>query len=167
MYDRLELARRLRLPPRTVRRLIREYGDWLSAPSGPRFTALDLARLQIAARLELAGRPRAAIEEALATTRPQDRPDAWPVNAAPEESHEAVQAEREVAASAVEPLLQSELARLREVIEQGAERQHADRDRVLMALMRTQQEVSHLRSELLTYRSRSDRRKGVIRRLFG
>ena len=67
--DRQELVRQLRLPPQTVRRLIVEYRDWLSAAESQHFTALDLARLQIAARLILAGRPREEIEAALIATR--------------------------------------------------------------------------------------------------
>jgi hypothetical protein len=217
VIDRQELVRQLRLPPRTVRRLVENYREWLSAPQSGRFTPLDLARLQIVARMSLAGRPRSAILDALATTQPaQNRPEEGAVQPAaradqrgprallpgadPSESqaeqkprapsrrtgrsllpepaghaaHARVQelavtsqGETEVAATATAEPLAGEIGKLREVILQNAERERQDRDRVLMALVRTQQEVSHLRSELGTLRSRRDRKRGVISRLFG
>ncbi|MDA8345735.1 MAG: hypothetical protein M0Z66_09665 [Thermaerobacter sp.] len=244
VFDRQELAHQLRLPPRTVRRLVENYHEWLSAPQSGRFTALDLARLQIAARMSLAGRPRSAILDALATTRPieernaaataaqsvslaerraRPRPHAAgsPAGAPhrpPDEerggeegaAHRAAQGEpamgredtplnevadpgleaaadrmagqnetaptiaptrhsqAEVAAAATQEPLADEIGKLRDVIMQNVERERQDRDRVLMALVRTQQEVSHLRSELGTLKSRRDRKRGsVMRRLFG
>ncbi len=207
VIDRQELAHQLRLPPRAVRRLVENYREWLSAPGSGRFTALDVARLQIAARMSLAGRPRSAILDALATTRPQEDPKTSPAivldehpagthqrtaggrprrqsqpasqDAGAQEAQGTLQAvplaaseqvarhgEAEVAAAG-QPLAE-EIGKLREVIVQHAERDRLDRDRVLMALVRTQQEVSHLRSEIGTLKSRKDRRRGsVIRRLFG
>ncbi len=217
VIDRQELVRQLRLPPRTVRRLVENYREWLSAPQSGRFTALDLARLQIVARMSLAGRPRSAILDALATTRqaqsrpgegaaqpaalgerrtplalspgadsgepqtgPKSRqpsrraarslqpvPEGYAGEGSAEGLASAGQGVTEIAAAAAAEPIASEIGRLRDVILQNAERERQDRDRVLMALVRTQQEVSHLRSELGTLRSRKDRKRGVISRLLG
>lgn len=205
VIDRQELARQLGLPPRTVRRLVENYREWLSSPGSGRFSALDLARLQIASRMTLAGRPRTAILDALATTKPagerqedgpqvdlggergrgalsgsrtssspraSDRPvrtfEAVSLDhppALPGGEPAAARGDAEVAVS-TEPLA-TEIGRLRDVILEHAARERQDRDRVLMALVRTQQEVSHLRSEIGTLRSRKDRKRGMLRRFFG
>lgn len=204
VIDRQELARQLGLPPRTVRRLVENYREWLSSPGSGRFSALDLARLQIASRMTLAGRPRTAILDALATTKPAgERPEDGPqvdlgeergrgalsrsrTSGPPRASERpvrtfeavsldhppalpgepaAVRGDAEVAVS-TEPLA-TEIGRLRDVILEHAARERQDRDRVLMALVRTQQEVSHLRSEIGTLRSRKDRKRGMLRRFFG
>ena len=169
---RAELVRQLGVSPRLVRELLRQYHGWLSQPESGRFTALDLARLQIAARGRVGGRTAAEIESLLLATR--RRGEELP----PQADHErtALVQSRGEAAAAKEPDLSlaaapspvaAELARLNQTIAESAERERRDRDRMLTALMRTQQEVSHLRQELGTYRSRSQRKRGFMRWLRG
>lgn len=192
VIDRQELLNQLRLPPRTVRRLIESYREWLSAPQSGRFTALDLARLQIAARMTLAGRPKSAILDALSTTRPQEDeeegaaslrmrarssapnlrpqreggPEDEPSEPLPARAEAAAASEALAVPTGPEPLV-DEIGKLREVIMQNVERERQDRDRVLMALVRTQQEVSHLRSEIGTIKSRRDRKRSLMHRFLG
>jgi hypothetical protein len=167
---RAELVRQLGVSPRLVRELLRQYHGWLSQPDAGRFTALDLARLQIAARGRVAGRAAKEIESQLLATR--RRGEAVPLAADGPPATEA-QAAGEAAAAqeAVEPgsapapegPIAAELQRLHQTLSESAERERKDRDRMLTALMRTQQEVAHLREELGTYRSRRQRKRGLMR----
>lgn len=63
--------------------------------------------------------------------------------------------------------LLSRLERLTQELARSEEKRVEDRDRMLTALMRTQQEIQHLRYELATRASRKDRKKGFFSRLFG
>lgn len=68
-------------------------------------------------------------------------------------------------------LYESLVKRIEELTEDLAkseEHRAEDRDRMLTALMRTQQEIQHLRFELVTQQSRKERKnKGFWTRLFG
>ncbi len=166
---RAELVRQLGVPPRLVRELLAQYHGWLWQPESGRFTALDLARLQIAARGRLAGRTAQEIEGQLIATR---RPDEGPLPGGSDAlaatgpfAGEAAAAQEAVPAA--ESPIAAELQRLHRTIAESTERERRDRDRMLTALMRTQQEVAHLRQELGTYRSRSQRKRGFMRWLRG
>lgn len=63
--------------------------------------------------------------------------------------------------------LVEQVARLEEAISRQDERQAEDRDRLLTALMRTNQELQSLRYDLAAGRARRERRKGLWGRLFG
>lgn len=169
---RAELVRQLGVSPRLVRELLRQYHGWLSQPESGRFTALDLARLQIAARGRTAGRTAAEIESQLIATR-RDGEALGPRIVAEETAvaattgEAAATKEAEASLPSVQGPIVAELARLHQTIAESAERERKDRDRMLTALMRTQQEVSHLRQEIGTYRSRKERRRGFMRWLRG
>jgi len=169
---RAELVRQLGVSPSLVRELLRQYHGWLSQPESGRFTALDLARLQIAARGRLAGRKAQEIESQLIATRGHgETPSPGLSTAVPAVAGSADEAaaaqEAATAIAAAESPIAAELQRLHRTIAESAERERRDRDRMLTALMRTQQEVSHLRQELGTYRSRSQRKRGFMRWLRG
>ena len=168
---RAELVRQLGVSPRLVRELLRQYHGWLSNPESGRFTALDLARLQIAARGRIRGVPSAEIESMLLVTRrqgEQPRPLRETREAAERTADEAAAAQEAEAAAATLPQpVATELARLHQTLADSVERERRDRDRMLTALMRTQQEVAHLRQEIATYRSRRERRRGFMRWLRG
>jgi len=59
------------------------------------------------------------------------------------------------------------LSHLQTELSRSEQRRVEDRDRMMMALVRTQQEIQHLRYELAGDRSRKGRRRGFWRRLFG
>ncbi len=164
---RAELVRQLGVSPRLVRELLRQYHGWLSQPDSGRFTALDLARLQIAARGRVSGRPAEEIENQLVATR--RRGEGSPRAALDTSQRADAAGEAAAAQEACEPPapqegpIAIELQRLHQTIAEGAERERRDRDRMLTALMRTQQEVAHLRQELGTYRSRRQRKRGLMR----
>jgi len=62
--------------------------------------------------------------------------------------------------------LLSQVSRLHEELARQEERRAEDRDRMLTALMRTNQELQHLRFDLAA-KTRKERRKGLWGRLFG
>jgi DNA-binding transcriptional MerR regulator len=63
--------------------------------------------------------------------------------------------------------LLAQLDRLHAELQRSEARRVEDRDRLMMALVRTQQEIQHLRYELSAARSRKERRRGFWARLFG
>lgn len=164
--DRRELALRLRLPPRAVRTLLAAWENWLSQPQEGRFTALDVARLQVALRMTQRGYAVPEIAEELERLAAEGE--------APPGAPRAI-AQREAAASSpaagVSPRetrgIREQIAELRALVAGDLERQSLDRDRILMALMRTQQEVVLLRGEMGLQRTRRGRKRGLLRRLIG
>ena len=165
-----ELVRQLGVTPRLVRELVRQLRPWLSAPDTGRFTALDLARLQIAARGRVEGRAGAEIEEQLRMTLRAGEtvtPTAVLASDAARSAREAAAGSAPAAPAQVGGVVAVELARLHQALSDRTEREERDRDRMVMALLRTQQEVAHLREELGTYRSRRQRRRGFMRWLRG
>lgn len=164
--DRQQLAVRLRLAPRATRTLIAAWGHCLSQPEAGRFTALDVARLQVAARMTQRGYGTEEIAEELGRLseapdgQPEDGTGLVPLGAAAPAPAARV-AGREAGR------LREQIAELRALVAGDLERQGLDRDRILMALMRTQQEVVLLRSELGLQRTRRDRKRGLLRRLIG
>lgn len=161
--DRQELMRRLRLPPRTIRALIADWGQWLSAPQEGRFTARDVARLQVAARMTQRGYAAEEIAREIGQVDLEARPESAP----PAAEAALTEAQTAVAAAPPSPSIREQLAEFRVMLTQDVERQRVDRDRILMALMRTQQEVMLLRSELGLQRTRRDRKRSILRRLIG
>lgn len=168
---RAELVRQLGVSPRLVRELLREYHAWLSQPESGQFTALDLARLQIVARGRLAGRTAREIESQLLVTR--RRGETLPQRQAADgqggssAGEAAATREADLGTGDEQLSVATELARLQQTIAESAERERRDRDRMLTTLMRTQLEVSHLREELGTYRTRASRKRGLMRWLRG
>lgn len=75
--------------------------------------------------------------------------------------------EAEAEGDPVAQRLVEQVARLEEAISRQDERQAEDRDRLLTALMRTNQELQSLRYDLAAGRARRERRKGLWGRLFG
>lgn len=75
--------------------------------------------------------------------------------------------EAEAEGGPVAQRLVEQVARLEEAISRQDERQAEDRDRLLTALMRTNQELQSLRYDLAAGRARRERRKGLWGRLFG
>lgn len=150
--------RRLRLPPRSIRTLIGTWGHLLSDPRSGRFTALDVSRLQVAMRMTQRGYSAEEIEAEMqhVTSAESGTVDGRTL------------ARTEAAAAAHrEGGLQEELSLLRTVLVENVERQRIDRDRILMALMRTQQELMVMRGELGLTRTRKERKRSIWRRLIG
>ena len=58
-----------------------------------------------------------------------------------------------------ESLLLEKLEAMNELLERQEKRQNEERDRLMIALMRTQQEIQHLRYEVAAAKSRRDRKK--------
>lgn len=139
---RAEVRERLGLTGRALRRLFIAYGPTLGfTPGQTTFTEQDVERLRQAMVLEERGLLPAQVQEFLEAGGKVEVMDAG-------------------------ALLQRLEELTREVKLQELRRAE-DRDRLLTALMRTQQEISHLRYELVTYRSRKDRRRGLLHRLLG
>lgn len=61
--------------------------------------------------------------------------------------------------------LHERLDQLAEALLRSEQRRVSDHDRLMMALIRTQQEIQHLRYELAATRSRKERRRGFWARL--
>lgn len=125
--------------------------------------------------IETAG--RAAIEP------PGDTRESEPVHAMSDPALEIIAAAADAAAAkalqSIPPLTLDRLDSLQDgdlierlhtlstVIEKAEERREQDRDRLLTALMRTQQEISHLRYELAAKTGRKSRKQGLLQRLLG
>lgn len=147
-----EACEALGLPPSTFRQIIAEFEDLLDEGDEDDGDVATLSpavmgRLRSIVQWRNQGVPAQEIRARLAGAP-----------AAATAAAEAVDAER---------LLLEQLERLNRELQKSEERRVEDRDRMLTAMMRTQQEIQHLRYSL-TLSSRKDRKKkGFFSRLFG
>ncbi len=142
VLTRQEVCRRMHISPTLLRQMFREHAGVLG-PLGSEGIALPTVE-KLAQLLELRSRGGS-----------RDR-----VKVAAEGSV-ALEAPSE------ESLLQAELRAIAVSLTEAEERRASDRDRLLMALIRTQQEITQLRYDLCEHVSRRGRRAGLLRRLMG
>lgn len=175
-YTFAEVCSLLNLSPYTLRGLLAEYGDILGLggmgqedlPAGRRRLpewAFRLLREAVAlrnagmSRDEIRDRLRALAEAAAGLA-------VVPGYQGPGGSGQLVRyVDR---ATARDLLLIEKIEHLSEQLARSEQKRAEDRDRLLMALMRTQQEIQQLRYELVARSTRRDRkRRGFWARLFG
>jgi DNA-binding transcriptional MerR regulator len=148
---------RLGTSPHVLRRLMDEYEEVLPplVDAGPE-RHLPPGAVELLGRIlrwRQEGRTRQEIVTLARGLGAAQEQAAGPAGAGPEE---------------VAQRLVAELARLHDELRRTEERRAEDRDRLLTALMRTHQELQHLRYELAAARSRKERRRrGLWGRLFG
>lgn len=150
-----EACAALAVTPYVLRRVMDEYEDalppLLEAGAERRVPAAAMAALGAVVGWRNGGLAPAAIRERL---RGWPAAHGGPADAAPA-----------TGAPTLDRLV-GEVAALQEQLQRSEQRQAEDRDRLLTALMRTNQELQHLRHEVAA-RSRRDRRRGFWGRLFG
>jgi len=148
-----EACETLGLPPSTFRQIIGEFEDLLDQADEDEGAVAMLSpavmeRLRSIVQWRNQGVPVQEIRARL-----QGAPLAAGSSAAELQDHER--------------LLVEQLERMNRELQKSEERRVEDRDRMLTAMMRTQQEIQHLRYSL-TLSSRKDRKKrGFLSRLFG
>ena len=172
MYPLGEACESLQIPPRTFRQLMADFAGLVEGPrpSGEgnlqEISEASVERLRRILELRARGFANEKIREELF---PEAAP---PVEAVAEVAVAGSPAEPAVAAGGRDPLhrqaeLLQGLERLSNELERSEEKRVEDRDRLLTALMRTQQEIQHLRFELVSQASRRERKKkGFFARLF-
>lgn len=142
---REEACRELGVSPRTFRTLWQEYASYLGQQRVPReLDSRQYGLLRVAQRLRAEGRTAEEIGAVLSAAHP---------------------AQLEQAQAQEQTLLQR-LDEIAQRLSESEERRTEDRDRLLMALVRTQQEIGHLRGELASVTPRRARREWWAR-LFG
>lgn len=142
VLTRQEVCRRMHISPTLLRQMFREHASVLG-PLGSEGIALPtVEKLSQLLALRVRGSGRERVE---------------------------IMAEGSVAldAPAEESLLQTELRAIAMSLTEAEDHRAADRDRLLMALIRTQQEITQLRYDLCEHVSRRSRRGGILRRLLG
>lgn len=133
-----DVCQRFGLSPYVLRALLDEYGDWLPQADG--------------------GLTPAAVERLGAIVR-------WRADGV---SSDAIRTRLDAGQRPEEPLaaLFGRMADLHAALSRSEEHRVQDRDRLMMALIRTQQEIHQLRHEMSDRPSRRDRHRGFWRRLF-
>ena len=148
-----EACEALGLPPSTFRQIIAEFNDLLEEPEEAgdvvvTISPANLERLRAISQWRNEGVPAGEIRQRLAGAGAEAAATAELANA--------------------EQLLLKQLESVRRALERSEERRVEDRDRMLTAMMRTQQEIQHLRYSIVANSSRRDRKKkGLFGRLFG
>lgn len=138
--DREEACRLLNTTPRALRQVWLEYGRVLGGERLPRqFDRQQMRRLSRVLQLKSEGR---AQEEVAAAVALEDL-------------------EEEAPPIAVD--LRERLESIAQSLSHNESRRLAEHDRVVTALMRTQQELNHLRYELASQTPRRDRRRPAWR----
>lgn len=146
IVTRVEALRLLRIGPRLFRQLSEEYREELGPYPLGGITLGQLEILKRIIRLRADGRGRPEIK---ATIRPEEA---------------FLPASRKLPEGQDPDKM---IGSLMDELQKAEERRAEDRDRLLTALIRTQQEIAHLRQELAATKSRRDRKKGnFISRLF-
>lgn len=140
--SRAEACRLLGVSPSTFRRLLEDYRDLLPGDAA-HLNSETLRRLKLIERMRAKGLEAEAIGQAL------------------KEMADGPAAEEETKVE-----MATSIATLKQELHAAEERRVADRDQLLTALMRTQQEVTHLRYELVAHASRRDRRRRGLLGLF-
>jgi hypothetical protein len=146
--SREEACRTLGITPSRLRALWSDFGPVLGGGELPRRLSPEtVERLKVADRLLAQGRDRDQVLAVLAGGA------TW----------------AEVASAREEEDLHALLADIRERLRENEQRRAQDHDRLLMTLVRTQQELSHLRYEVAASVPRRERRRrqGFWARLFG
>lgn len=139
-----EVCTTLQLAPHVVRSLLTEYRPWLTtAESEGGLSREDFARLTRIHAWRSQGLSAAEIRRRL------------------EAGQESGEGEAGL------NLLLEEIGRMAGLLQASEEKRAEDRDRLMLALMRTQQEIQQLRYEVAASKSRRERRKGFWSRLFG
>lgn len=147
---RQEACRVLQVGPKMFRRLCEEFAQEIPIAPGQGVSMIAMERIRLILRLR---------EEGVATQEIRTR-------------LEVNQGSMEVAASQSAPqhVLVSEISNLSAALHRSEKIRLEERDKILTALMRTQQEISSLRHELTVNRestgSRQDRKKGILTRWF-
>lgn len=159
-----EACRALAVSPHVLRRVMDDYEEILPPllESGPerRLPAATLTALSVIVSWRNAG---VAHEEILRRLR--GGPAAESGGGAGGSAEAAAAAELAVAAGPALDRLLGEVTSLHDQMRRSEERQAEDRDRLLTALMRTHQEIQHLRFEVAAA-PRRERRRGLWARLF-
>lgn len=147
-----EVCEAVGVPPSTFRQIVAEFEDLLEDDQSDEGDVATLSEATVE-------RLRAIVQ--------------WRNQGVPAEEIRARLQGAQVAAAASEPstsemLLLRQLEQLGRALQRSEEQRIEDRDRMLTAMMRTQQEIQQLRYALAAQSSRRDRKKkGLFRRLFG
>ncbi len=170
-----EVCRLVQVHPEALRPVLDAFGDILDVPAaggaGPLVPAPALGALAAAVRWSGEGLAHGEIRRRLQSLTPRtDGHPGEPGAGASMAEHEAAAAAEAVSA-APEPesewrVLLAQVGRLHTAIARSEERWAEDRDRLLMTLLRTHQELQSLRVEM-SPRSRRNRRRGLWARLWG
>lgn len=148
-----EACEALGVPPSTFRQLIAEFEDLLDDDQDDEGDVATLGPASMERLREIVQWRNQGVPAEEIRARLQGAPAAAAV--APD-------------ADAHEKLLLQQLQRLDRALQRSEEQRIEDRDRMLTAMMRTQQEIQQLRYTLAANSSRRDRKKkGLFRRLFG
>ncbi len=164
LYSAQKVCEMLGITPHMLRIILSEYRSWLTGPEveiGPlHVPAEDVATIRKIVKMQNGGKRKgeivASLKQAQAGTGHGSSADAA--------GGQALQGGK-----GLEPEeLLRRLDELNKALAQSESRRLEDRDRLLTALIRTQQEIQQLRYELALASSRKDRRrKGFLARLFG
>lgn len=186
-----EACQQLGLPPKAFRQLLAEFGDLTDTPRpsgdglGQEISESSLGRLKEClerrnrgesvqdirasfgpVQKETPGSPEAP---RLSAPDPEVAADvsAGPVANPPSAATSGRSDFHDLGGETCQSLLR-QIESLTHELSRSEEKRSEDRDRLLTALMRTQQEIQHLRFELVAHCSRKDRKKsGLWSKLFG
>lgn len=167
-----EVCRRLVLSPASVRAFLAafpEIGRITTKDGREGLDAEAFARLQMAASARGAGADDERIRRMLAGREAAPRevavtaPAGVRLGSGPEPGGDP---EADDVAS-LEDRLAERLRRIEEALSKSEARRAADQDRLMLALMRAQEEIQHLRYELATATPRAKKRRGFWARLLG
>lgn len=148
-----EACAELAVTDRLLRRLLADFGDLLP-PAAERGEEPRLARGAVVLLGEILRWRREGLSDLSIRRQAEARAAIPPALAG-----------SEVGAPAPVGQILAHVSRLHEEIARQEERRAEDRDRLLTALMRTNQELQHLRLEI-SQRSRRERRRGFLARFF-
>ncbi|MCL5045969.1 MAG: hypothetical protein M1598_04130 [Actinobacteria bacterium] len=156
-YSPGEACEQLGITPRSFRQIMVEFAEVLEGPSDDdasgQISGSTLRKLELIARLRNEGRDSGEIIEQVKSLGSEEEN--------PSANHEEELLRKQ-------GVLLERLDQLTRELSRSEERRVEDRDRMLTALMRTQQEIQHLRYELAAQTSRRARKpKGFLQRLFG
>ena len=156
-YSPGEACEELGITPRTFRQIMVEFAEVLDRPpdeeSSGEISESTLRKLGLIARLRSKGRSPGEIIEQMKGPGSEGE-------AAPDEPQDELLRKQGLLLERVDQLTRD--------LSRSEEHRVEDRDRMLTALMRTQQEIQHLRYELVAQTSRRARKpKGFFQRLFG
>lgn len=160
-----EVCRRLMMPPHVLRSLCDEYADFISLHRQDGKTYLDVlgfSRLQLISFWRNEGMSADEIRRRLSETAHQGQREAAGAPPSPPEGQARPQAPAGVGSPPAESL-EAAISRLNELLAETERKRVEDRDRLLTALMRTQQEIQQLRHELSSRQVRKEKRRGLLR----
>lgn len=145
-YSYAECCQRLGIAPHTFRQILFEYSDVIGdeGNESQRLNAEAFERLQRVLALRNGGATPEQIRAVLASSPAEG--GAEPVLGFPDPS-------------LLDDPIAAKLDELARELRLSEERRREDRDRVLLAIIRAQQEIEHLRYELAAAASRKDKKK--------